>query len=372
MRLKKDTRIILIVSIVAYLAGLCPAGSAKTARTKPKQKHPTALELLDKYAETQAKIRGSFISKHETSAEFEAYNKLRPQIKKGTSYEQHIKLELRSDGAKHYSLNKSWGDNPGWHTTTEEHANNVHVLWDGELRYQYMYSPDTPAKVHLENGRLFITPKNKLKVPTSRIRDFADGGTLRGFFYGSNERIDSDIRQAKTIALQPETEEINGSQCYVINATTKRCKYKIWIDPEHDYHIAKASVNRNWGAASRPEKRPTPPPDGTSKIVMGNVLFKKVNDNWIPIENDVTLAVEYVDGAYTKENYHHKVTEYVVNPDHDALGSFEPDFIRNGAKVKLIHIPKKKYTWQDGTLIDKDGNKLNMEKIRKEANNTEK
>ncbi|MBW8039282.1 MAG: hypothetical protein FVQ85_04715 [Planctomycetes bacterium] len=358
--------ILIITLICAVMVPVC------SARSKAKSKKPTAFELLDRYEETQAKIRSSFISKHETAVKWEGYDKLKPNIKKGLLYERHIKVELCSDGTKYYSFFKQWGDKPGGLPTTEERAGIVQVLWDGEARYQYMYSPDiymyTPdisAKARLENGRLFLTPKAMVTSPPNRICDAAEGGQLRGFFYGSNERIDSDIRQAETISLQHKTEKINGSQCYVINARTKRCKYKIWIDPEHDYHIAKARVNRKWGSASRPEKRRMKPPDGTSQNVMENVLFKKVNNIWLPVECDYTLNVELVGGAYSRAHYHHKVTEYVVNPDHDALGSFEPDFIRDGAVVKLIGVRGISYTWQDGKVVDKKGREVDVDKLIK-------
>lgn len=45
-----------------------PAGSTSEPKSKSQtKKHPTALELLDKYAETQDKLGSSFISKLEVS-----------------------------------------------------------------------------------------------------------------------------------------------------------------------------------------------------------------------------------------------------------------------------------------------------------------
>ncbi|MCK4627728.1 MAG: hypothetical protein KAT56_01930, partial [Sedimentisphaerales bacterium] len=44
-------------------------------------------------------------------------------------------------------------------------------------------------------------------------------------------------------------------------------------------------------------------------------------------------------------------TEIILNPDHDKLGSFLPDDIRNGARVTVVGIRGITYTWQDGELI---------------------
>ncbi|MHC4834772.1 MAG: hypothetical protein ACYSOF_08500 [Planctomycetota bacterium] len=312
-------------------------------------------DLLDRHAKTQGKIRHSYINKHETTVKWKGYNKQRPSIGKGHLYEQHNNVELRSDGNRYYSSLKIWGDTPGGSPTTQQQAGITRSLWDGQFRYQYMLNPDSTERNRIKNGQLYIKPQSECKVPPRRICDSADGGVLRGFFYGSNERIDEEIKQAETISLEPETETVNGSQCYVIHANTKRCKYKIWIDPEHDYHIARAVVHRQWGSASRPETRSTPPPEGTSQSTMENVVFKKIDDIWVPVECDCTLNIKYVDGAYNKSQSHHRVTDYVINPDHDTLGSFETDFIRNGARVKIIGEGGVTYTWQDGKLLDSHG-----------------
>jgi hypothetical protein len=65
-----------------------------------------------------------------------------------------------------------------------------------------------------------------------------------------------------------------------------------------------------------------------------------------------------------------KRTEVILNPDHEKLNSFGTDFIPNGAKAYLVDIdPDYRYIWQDGTLIDKDGNKVDLKKIVKETKN---
>ena len=188
------------------------------------------------------------------------------------------------------------------HTTTEEHANHAYALWDMNNRYQYTYHPDTPADFPMKNGWANLIPKDKLRVPPSRMWTGADGGPGRGFFYGGDVRIDSEMRESGTISLQPEREEINGSECYVINAKAKGCMYKIWIDPKHDYHIAQAIVQRDWWSAGRPEAYRKKPSVGKSRTVLKNVSFKKTGDVWLPAEFDYTLNTKTVSGDYLRSD----------------------------------------------------------------------
>jgi len=63
MRIARKT--ILFATLILVVVGSSEA--AKTKGMTAREKHAKALKLLDKYAETQAKIRSSFISRHETT-----------------------------------------------------------------------------------------------------------------------------------------------------------------------------------------------------------------------------------------------------------------------------------------------------------------
>lgn len=311
---------------------------------------PTALELLDKFAQTQDKLRSSFISKLEIYTKFEAAARERPYIERGIVYEIYHKVELRSDGERNYDYHKMWGDRPGRNRTTEEYSNHVYHLWEGGTKYQYTYHPLEDHDKY-KNGLVHLT-KNRPKRPNSLWQE-EQGGALRGYFQGTNERIDYELRQAETISIQSEREEINGSKCYVINAQTKRCEYKIWIDPQHGYNIAKAIIKRGWPYPDRPEdyKRLPEGTEGSAEVELTNVRFKEIDGLWLPVEGDIRNDYQIVTGDYGKTVDHVKITEFVMNPDHDALGSFKHDFIKNGARAYLKGVPGITYTWQDGKLI---------------------
>jgi len=342
----------LVISLCLATLGIAGTKNATgSAEAKPKsqiKKHPTALELLDKYAEIQDKLRSSFISKLEVSTKFEGVNRGRPSMKRGQVYERNRKVELRSDGDRCYAYQKIWGRTSIGNTSEEEAYVGI-KLWDDETLYHYGFSPLSRTN---KNGTVTLSyPKNFNHMLWWQK---APGLTLRGYFPGVDERIDTELRQATTISVQPQREDINGSQCYVINARTKSCEFRIWIDHEHDYNIAKAIVKRGWATWNRPERRPKAP-KGNAEVELRNVRFKKIDDVWLPVEADYRREHEYVNGDYEKAYSHLKMTEFVMNPDHGTLGSFKQDFIPNGARVRLAGVPGITYTWQDGKVVDEKG-----------------
>jgi len=66
----------------------------------------------------------------------------------------------------------------------------------------------------------------------------------------------------------------------------------------------------------------------------------------------------YGSGSFSRWNRHYKLTEVVLNPDHDALGSFDNPLenprndpeLKNGASVRK---DGSRYVWQDGKLVPK-------------------
>jgi hypothetical protein len=326
---------------------------------------PSAQELLAEYAKAQDKLSCSFISKHISTIKWEGYSPLRPNVKKGLRYTSYVRLERRSDGNRHYSLSRRWGDRPPVRGMKEEDASFEYALWDGKLRYRYGYSPVSRSKLR-KNGHLRLTPAGSLTAPPRRSIEGGEGAPLRGFFYGTSDRMDVELRAAESISVLRRRPVINRSKCYVIDATAKGCQYRLWIDPQHDYHIAKAIVSRGWDSAQRPEDYAKPPKggvEGSSETTLENVRFRKIDDSWVPVECDYSLHTRGVQGDYTRSHRHHEVMEFVLNPNHDALHSFAPDFIREGALVR-IRGTEGKYEWRNGEVIDKKGRKVEVESLK--------
>jgi hypothetical protein len=329
---------------------------------------PTAQELLAEYAKTQDKLNSSFVSRHFSTIKWEASTPLRPDIRKGVRYTSYVGLERRSDGNRHYSLSRMWGDRPPVRDMKEEDSSLEYALWDGKLRYRYSYASNSRSKSR-KNGHLRLTPAGSLTVSPRRIIERGEGAPLRGFFYGTSERIDVELRAADSISVLRKRPVINGSKCYVVDARAKGCEYRLWIDPRHDYHIAKVIVKRGWKSAQRPEDYTKPPNggvEGSSQTILKDVRFKRIDDSWVPVECDYGVHRRGVHGDHEINHRHHKVTEFVLNPNHEALRSFEPDFIREGALVRVRGVDGK-YKWRNGEVIDDKGVKVEIERVKVES-----
>ena len=335
--MRNAKRTILIAMLI--LAGFVPVCSAGAARSKGKLKYPTAFELLDKYAETQDKVQ-SFIAETVSLAETVSSN---PRYKGKKRYYRTFS-EIRSDGEQEYVLRYMWSNiSSPREVKSKDKASYISNLWDGKSFLSYARDERNDL------GSVIINRSSKYRTPDKILANSGDG-TAMGYCFGDGIRVDSILRKADTISVRDKTEHISGSECYVIDAETKRGKYKLWIDPKHGYNLAKAEVRRREGDLSQGR----PIPKGTLSFFLENVRFEKVDGVWVPMEWDIKVTAKWPD-KYLISKTHDKRTAITLNPDHDALGSFVPDDIKNGAKVYIQQVPGVHYTWQDGQVVDKDG-----------------
>ncbi len=342
----------LILTAMVICAGLMPTGSTGIISHKIKPKQPTAFELLDKYAETQDKLQ-SFIVKFEHTR-YHASTSLSGRLPRLGPSEPTGFNEVRFDGKRRKWLFCMWGHvgmSPEF--TQRDEAKYGSRLWDGETFFQYggqekhasfpfgSVTQITNFKDNIEEGQKTFCHAYLM---------------LRGYFYGDYERVDSILRDADTISVQDNTQSIAGSDCYVINAVTKHGKYTIWIDPAHGYNIAKAITRKTRGDLNSHGLL-----KGKAKAFfsMKNVRFKKIDDVWVPMEADRYMSRTWSKGEFWKSSGHIKRTEFILNPDHDALGSFLPDDIRDGAPVSLINgVRTKRHKWRNGGPVDENGQKV--------------
>jgi len=316
---------------------------------------PTAFELLDKYAENLNK-RQSYIVKTESS------------VKGSKLYDSRIRDdrvkynagELRFDGDRASSRYHMWGHVSPRIKVTKELALYQSRLWDGEDFYQYdlsIHLPKSPTpfgSAIISRGKEISNKKYNRSIMTVRNHSC---GPLMGFFEYDAERVDKILRQADNISVRDRIEKVGGSNCYIIDAKTKRGKYTLWIDPKHGYNIAKAENIKQAGDLTFSYDYLLAGKDKISYF-LENVRFEKIDDVWTPIEADMRNSRIIDTGEfYIASEMHVKITDIdiVLNPDHDALGSFLPDDVKSGTIVILRGVPGIKYTWQDGQVVDKNG-----------------
>lgn len=308
------------------------------------QERPSVSELLAQFAQTQDKLK-SYICKCTVSTEMDnllsgRYSALSGKGRKETMY------EFRYDGNRYSERFSKWGNVKS--TTRfipKDEAPYNSVLWDGTTYFSYSTAADNPGTLTVFksrdefSGRSWTTHQNAIHYgPGMQI--------FRGLL--DDDRIDVTVRKAHGVTIRNKTDNINGAECYFIDAVAEGNKYFIWIDPSHGYNIVKLKY---W------EKK------NNIFCSLENVSFEKINNLWIPMRGDITRIQKFPQGEFTKSIEHIKITEMILNPDHNALGSFYLDDIRNGAIVTIgwdresqrMRGHKGKYKWQDGRVIDKVG-----------------
>ena len=97
-------------------------------------------------------------------------------------------------------------------------------------------------------------------------------------------------------------------------------------------------------------------------LSLDDVRFENINGTWVPIEADYEYFVEWPGGDFLKEQRHIKRIEFLLNPDHKALGSFGTDHIRNGTPTQIVGVRGVVYTWRDGRVVDSVGREVDLGK----------
>lgn len=333
-------------------------------------------ELMDKFAETQDKAKTSFISKA-IETKNATYNYPAMGLKANDVKTNTIE-EFRTDGNKLKVIHRKWG----WISSVrpdrhEDNKSHISWLWDGDKFYQYVKTLKGEEAPEGYPGKLFLDQredKDRVKREAS-VTKIARTYPFSGYFHNRfEERIDKLIN-ADNSSIDRDMEMIENSACYVITVEPENgVRLKIWIDPQHGYNIAKYEYRAGEGYYRSPAPRWK---KEDRECDSGKVLrFEKINDLWVPVEMEMEDEVTHPSlNQYQHRKIHYTVTEFMVDPDHDALGSFLPDDIRNGAKVMLTGVEGITYAWQDGKLIPKiDENVMKqidgeIEKIRDEKRN---
>jgi hypothetical protein len=296
-------------------------------------------ELLDKYAANQDKLK-SFVARTET-------NITEDITKDGTTshFNKWVIFELRyeDDGGDFHAYfcpKRVHSATDGSLVPADRHTSS---LWDGKRYIEHHKGPT------LDKSSTYISFSKKYIKDAIAI-GFAGPGSILGLLYGDVERFDSILRQADSISVRNELEQVGSGDCYVIDAKTKNGTYNIWLDPKHGYGIAKADVNKGpkdlW--YGRPLDYFTHAPYMPNVISIRNVRFESVEGIWVPMEVDFRVHYKDFKGSNRTSviDVHYRVTELLLNPDHDALGSFVPD-IENGTGVRIQEAPGIRYTWQE-------------------------
>ena len=83
------------------------------------------------------------------------------------------------------------------------------------------------------------------------------------------------------------------------------------------------------------------------------MAFKKVDGVWIPAEFIYEADIIYPAHYEMTGQTHAKITEFLIDPDHEALGSFEIDDFPDGQRVAYSESGQAPvwYVWKNGKSL---------------------
>lgn len=323
-------------------------------------------QVLSRFTEARKNLNSCILKGSVTHS----YNTTR--MGKGVTYSA---FDIRYDGDRFKNFCRAWGDINSLERGIKEKDADCHMdLWDGETAYSY----DKSVNHNKGRGGVRISEKDKPGKYANRAQEYFKGsslGLLMGYYDNDKVSIDKLLSGTSVkLQLPDKRSKLGGVDCYVLQADVpKYGKYTVWIDPVHDYHIARIQVQRGPGDRMGSDSNLLILKKGEIKKYSYEVLkFEKYAGAWFP---KICKSKKYhtFPGYKSSSELDTTFSEITLNPDHDALGSFLPDDITNESTVRILSLPVKnkflnRFFWQDGTVVDKEGKKVDLEKIRKEPN----
>jgi hypothetical protein len=298
----------------------------------------TPLQLLEKYKANHELLK-CYITQSEELTE------VRDTANGDKSSWTRTLSEFRTDGNRVDSTTKRWIhlSAPGDQCPDEDAGINT-VIWDGKRWISFQQNTE----------QAFISEKETHK--NEFVSYGYSGASLNGFFWGDKKPVEDILVQASKINLRSQTENVNGVNCYIIDADTTSGKYSLWIDPEHGYNIAKAKVSKNgndilYGRAIHQIDIS----DFTFSI--DKVEFQKINHGWVPILAEYQISTRYTDGRVITEKTNHKRIQVNPNPDFEAIGAFVPT-IPDGTDITFEGVNGIGFIWSQGKPVPKIDNRF--------------
>lgn len=320
----------------------------------------TAAQLLDLFARAQEPWR-SFVAYYQVTRQDEVFA---PQPWKGAYTTVAM---TRCDGRRISERARSWGRIVPGVEKSRDKPYYKSRLFDGQWVFQYDQPywrlEDQPDP---RQGTGLLMLRQHSKPPASLIETLQSGGSGLAVGLGilphDGKRVDLRLREAASLRVRDKLEPAGwvSAPCYVLESDTPHGRYTLWLDPARGFQMAKAEMRREAG-----HKRGSWTLKSYECDVgyVEKVRFEKHGNLWAPAE--VTAGLDNVFSASNRcsMRIQIKLTKLILNPDHDALRSFVPDDIRDGAKVYWggstnANGSLRRCQWRGGQVMDKDGQVL--------------
>jgi len=355
MRNVKTTLLITLLLLVVVGS----ADAAKTNRMTANQSRAKALDLLDKSTKKRNRFPALIVEYEITS--------------KWSNHTRYKKFECRVDKNRGSLRWYMWGYVSNLYpNVSKDRPQYYSKLWDGQNYYSYGCVPPGPGNVST------IRKKDISKKWEGLERVVGwPVALMMGYKPGDNKRIHERLGRAQHIRLRKKKEKIGTANCYVIDAVVRgHGKYKLWIDPVHDYHIAKIHVRKEEGDYKSAYGGKKLPKNSYIDKTYEVLSWQQIGGSWFPSRYK-QKGRNFGERGLGKTNRIVSITNIILNPDHDALKSFVPDDIPNGAYVTIIDFPiephniwrngefvtNAHFIWQDGKFMDEKGQEVDLDKL---------
>ena len=183
---------------------------------------------------------------------------------------------------------------------------------------------------------------------------------MRGYYSTAARQIGAGslealLLDARSVEPRGELEKIGGSACYVLDADTEYGKYVLWIDPVHGYNVARVEETKRNGDLYGQYRLPWS--GNEKKTSVQTTRFQQTDYVWVPTECEFRGESKSGNGP-TKTLIRHKRVEVILNPDFEALASFLPDDVQEGARAELHTAPDGPFgdktdwgVWKNGRFV---------------------
>jgi beta-lactamase regulating signal transducer with metallopeptidase domain len=225
---------------------------------------------------------------------------------------------------------------------------NVYRLRDGEFHHdqvnrsvftgaQFLYRQQ---QVGSSSSGLTASLDSKEKAVRIMAYDYIWGCTLFGHLPGDEKPVASLLKDASDVVLQEHREDVDGVACHVIEGRTDHGTYKLWVDPEHDYRIRRAVIDKGPDDVWYGKPVSTPPPEGMQDyprisvhVEISDVHLEKIDGHFIPTVESETATTRKSNGKEDRYKVIVKRSQIDLKPDFEKLGAFVMDGIPEGTAV---------------------------------------
>jgi hypothetical protein len=302
---------------------------------------PTASELLDKYKTTLDKFKSVILKAETTIFTTNQISGAQGQKVSGQPMTSYRRSEFRSDGNRHGYLNREWGNvGSATQVTPESQAASWGSFWDGQQKH--------------DRGAGYVTYHTPGPTSAQATGLLFSDGEMRGYLPETDRRLDALARAARSVSVRKQTEAINGSDCYVIDAATDQGQLCLWIDPAHGYQAARVTLSV---AAGNVRLGQVVPGGMSVRRSLAVTRFEQKGGVWVPMEIKLAEQMQLSAREFSHSYVTLKCTEIMLNPDHDALHSFDwtrdPE-LKDGTVIHEIGpsgVEKARFVWRGGEPV---------------------